>query len=218
MTAPATAATTTEAAAATTTGARLLRAGFIDDQITAAEILPVHGIDRAIGFFVIGNFDEGETARLAREPITNEVDCRGINTSLREKIVQGIFRCGKWKITNVKLLHLRTPSARNRTACRGARWNAGTILCGQSGEPKPPFLSPAGENQGRGPKCLGGTESGAPAVSCILSEIDRFCNEKLRSEAGKELYGRGQIRCIENSDRMRALCKNSRVDSLCAGP
>ena len=138
MTATATASTATEAAAATTTGAGLLRTGFIDDQIAAAKVLPVHGIDRTIGFFVVGNLDEGETARLARETITNEIDCRGINTSLREKIVQGIFRCGKWKITNVKLLHLRTPSARNRTACRGARWNAGTILCGQSGEPKPP--------------------------------------------------------------------------------
>jgi hypothetical protein len=62
MTAAATAAATTEAAAATTTGARLLRTGFIDDQIAAAEVLPVHGIDRAIGFFVVGNFDESETA------------------------------------------------------------------------------------------------------------------------------------------------------------
>ena len=74
MTAPATASTTTEAAAATTTGARFLRAGFIDDQIAAAEILPVHGVDRAIGFFVVGNFDEGETARLARKTITNQID------------------------------------------------------------------------------------------------------------------------------------------------
>src|SRR6266478_3597754 len=36
--------------------------------------------------------------------------------------MQRILRGGKRKISNVKLLHLRTPFARNRNACRGARW------------------------------------------------------------------------------------------------
>jgi len=75
---------------------------------------------------------------LAREPVTNEIDCRGINTSLREKIMQRIFRCGKRKITNIELLHLRTPSARNLTAYRGARWKAVTNLTGSPEKPKPP--------------------------------------------------------------------------------
>jgi hypothetical protein len=116
MSATASAATAAETATAATAAALLLGTGFVHHEIAAAKILAVHGIDRAIRFFVIGNFDESETTRLAREAITNEIYSRGINTSLREKIVQRIFRCGKRKITNIELLHLRTPSARNLTA------------------------------------------------------------------------------------------------------
>ena len=123
--AAATTAAAETAAATATTAARFLGTSFVDDQIAAAEVLPVHGIDRAIRFFVIGNFDESEAARLARETITNEINRRRIDTSLSEMIVQRILRRRKRKIANVKLLHLRTPFARNRTTCRGARWNAG---------------------------------------------------------------------------------------------
>jgi hypothetical protein len=82
MSTTASAATAAETASATTTPALLLGTSFVDDEIAAAKVLAVHGIDRAIRFFVIGDFDERETTRLAREPITNEIDCRGINTSL----------------------------------------------------------------------------------------------------------------------------------------
>jgi hypothetical protein len=138
MSTTASAATAAETAPATTAAALLLGTSFIDDQIAPAKVLAIHGIDRAIRFFVVGNFNESETTRLAREPVTNEIDCRGINTSLREKIMQRIFRCGKRKITNIELLHLRTPSARNLTAYRGARWKAVTILTGSPEKPKPP--------------------------------------------------------------------------------
>jgi hypothetical protein len=122
MSAPATPAPTAKTTpAAAPASALFLRTGFVDDEIAAAEVLAVHGIDGAISFFVIGDFDESETARLTGETITNEINSRGIDTSLREMLVQGILRRGKRKIANVKLLHLRTPSARNRTACRGAR-------------------------------------------------------------------------------------------------
>lgn len=121
-------AATAEAAAATATSAGFLRTGFIDHQIAAAEVLAVQGIDGAVGFFVIGDFNEGKAARLSRETVADEIDCRGIDASLREIIVQRILRGGKRKIPNVKLLHLRTPFARNRTAFRGARWKAKKTL------------------------------------------------------------------------------------------
>src|SRR5215475_10952623 len=104
MSAPAATTTTAEAAAATTAATRLLGTGFVDDQVAAAKVLPVHGVDSAVGFFVIGNFDEGEAARLSGKPIANEIDCRGINACLGKIIVQGIFRCGERKIANIELL------------------------------------------------------------------------------------------------------------------
>ena len=77
-----------------------LRPGFVHNQIASPEILAVHGIDGAVRFFVIINFDEGETTRLSRETVTNQIDSRGIDTSLREKFVQAVFRRGKRKITH----------------------------------------------------------------------------------------------------------------------
>jgi fatty-acyl-CoA synthase len=197
MSTTASAATAAETASTTTATALLLGTSFVDDEIASAKILAVHGIDRAIGFFVIGNFNESETTRLAGEPITNQIDCRGINTSLREKIMQRIFRCGKRKITNVELLHLRTPSARNLTAYRGARWKAVGILTGSPEKPKPPLIAR------RLARALNlGTESGAPAVRGIVQEIDKFCNEKLLRLGWQLVTSVGRIQYIGISDRM----------------
>jgi hypothetical protein len=122
-------ATTAETAApATATTTLLLRTGFIDHQIAAAEILTIEGIHRAVCFFVVVNFDESKTARLARKAVANQIDCGRVNTRLREKFMKRIFRGGKRKIPNVKLLHLQTPFARNRDACRGARRKAETSV------------------------------------------------------------------------------------------
>ncbi len=77
-----------EPASATTAAALFLRTGLVDDQVAAAKVLPVHGIDGTVGLFVIGNFDESETARLPCETVTNEIDCGRIDTSLREIVVQ----------------------------------------------------------------------------------------------------------------------------------
>jgi len=44
---------------------------FIDDQVPPAEILAVQGVDGAVGILVALHFDEGKTARLAREAVTN---------------------------------------------------------------------------------------------------------------------------------------------------
>jgi hypothetical protein len=107
-------ATTAEATApATTATALLLRARFIDHQIAATEVLTVERVNGAISLFVIGDFNESETARLSRKTVADEIDCGRVDTSLREKFMKRIFRGGKRKIPNVKLLHLRTPFARN---------------------------------------------------------------------------------------------------------
>jgi hypothetical protein len=116
--------TTTAAAvpaAPTTAGALGLRPGFVDHEVSPAEILTVHGINRAVSVFVVVDFDEGEAARLSGETIANEIDTRGSNTDLGEPLVELIFRGRKRKIPDVELLHLPTPSARNLFNSRGAR-------------------------------------------------------------------------------------------------
>src|SRR6266481_5560015 len=90
-----------------------LRTRFIDYQVPATEILTVEIGDRAIRFFIISNFDEGKTPRLAREPIPNQIDCGRVYAYLSEPLLQLLFRCREREITDVKLLHLGTPSARN---------------------------------------------------------------------------------------------------------
>jgi hypothetical protein len=117
-TAAAVAAATTSA---TTAAALCLRPRFVHHQVASPEVLSVHRVDRAIRFFVICNFNESESARLPGKTVANQIHCRRIYTALREKFVQAILRRGKRKITNIELLHLPTPSARNPLASRGAR-------------------------------------------------------------------------------------------------
>jgi hypothetical protein len=117
----ASAAVTSTPAAASAATAFSLGASFVDDKVPAAEILAVEGVDGAVGVFVVGNLDEGETARLPGKTIANEIDTRGSNTDLSKPLLHLFFRRGKRKITDVKLLHLPTPSARNPRESRGAR-------------------------------------------------------------------------------------------------
>jgi hypothetical protein len=49
-------------ATTTAAGAFRLRARFIDHKVPTTEVLTVEAIDRAIGVFIAGNFDEGEAA------------------------------------------------------------------------------------------------------------------------------------------------------------
>jgi hypothetical protein len=117
------AAVTTAAGATPTTAAAALslRPSFIHHQVPPAEILPVQGIDGAIRVFVALHFDEGKTAGLSRETVTNQIDARGSNADLCKPFLQLLFRRGKRKIADVELLHLPTPSARNPSKSRGAR-------------------------------------------------------------------------------------------------
>ena len=91
---------------ATAAAAFCLRTRFVDHQVSPAEILPVQGIDRPVRIFVVCYFDESESARLARETVTNEVDTRRGYTHLRKPLLKLIFRSRKRKITDVELLHL----------------------------------------------------------------------------------------------------------------
>jgi len=99
----------------TTAGSFCLRPRFVHHQIAAPKILSVERRHGLIRFFIVGNFDERESARLSREAIANQTDCRGVDTDLPEPFLQLLFRRVEWQIAYVKLLHLRTPFARNRT-------------------------------------------------------------------------------------------------------
>src|SRR5713226_7028588 len=104
--AAASAAISATAAPAATATAFCLGPRFVDHQVPPAEILPVQGVDGAVGIFVIGDFDEGEPARLPRKTVTDQINARGSNTDLRKPFLKLLFRRGKRKIPNVELLHL----------------------------------------------------------------------------------------------------------------
>jgi len=78
--------TTTPAAAITAPPASATSFGLgprlIHHQVSPAKILPVQSIDRAIRIFVAVNLHEGETARLARETVTNQIDPRCCDSCL----------------------------------------------------------------------------------------------------------------------------------------
>jgi hypothetical protein len=95
---------------------------FIHNKVPPTEILTVEGIYGTFRVFVGVHFDEGETARLPRETVANKIYRRGSYADLREPFVELVFRRGKGKIPDIKLLHQPTPSARNPRASRGARW------------------------------------------------------------------------------------------------
>jgi hypothetical protein len=82
----ASAATVTAAAATTTPSAATftLRAGFIDHQGAAEEILPVESGNDLFGFGIVANFSEAETAWLARETIAKQGERIGLHANFRE--------------------------------------------------------------------------------------------------------------------------------------
>jgi hypothetical protein len=120
---PATSAAVATASAASTTppAALCLGPGFVHHQIASAEILTIQRINRAVRIFVIGHFHEGETTRLPRKAVPNQIDTRWTDTHLRKPLLELLFCRGKRKVTYVELLHLPTPSARNPIDGRQAR-------------------------------------------------------------------------------------------------
>ena len=113
-------AASTRSPAATAASTLCLRPRFVYNQVPPAKILAIEGINGAIGVFIVGHLYKRESSGLPREPVANEIDARGSHTNLSEPLVELIFRRGKRKITDIELLHLRTPSVRNPTASRGA--------------------------------------------------------------------------------------------------
>jgi hypothetical protein len=102
------AAPTAVSTAPTAATAAALRLGtcFIHHEVSPAKILAVQGVDGAVRVFVIGYFHEGETARLARESIANQIDARRCYSHLGKPLLKLFFRRGKRKITDIELLHL----------------------------------------------------------------------------------------------------------------
>jgi hypothetical protein len=47
---------------AATAAALCLGTRFIHNEVSPAKILPIQGIDRAVGVFIVRNFDEGKAA------------------------------------------------------------------------------------------------------------------------------------------------------------
>jgi hypothetical protein len=119
--APATIATATTAVTAATAAALCLRLGFVHNQIASAKILTIQAVDGFLGVFVGGYFHESEAARLPGEAVTDKRNRRRSDSNLREPFVELVFCGGKRKVTNIELLHLRTPFVWNRRAsCGGA--------------------------------------------------------------------------------------------------
>ncbi|MGB8473046.1 MAG: hypothetical protein WCE61_03040 [Candidatus Acidiferrum sp.] len=152
--------TTTTASAPAATAALSLWTRLIDHQVPPAEILAVQGIDGAIGIFVSLHFDEGKTARLPREPVTNQIDARGSYAYLCKPFLKLFFRGGKRKITDIELLHL--PLLLPGTQVRVAERAEGHLIV--HGQPEEP------SHRGR--------ETGASAVRGMVSKINWFCNRK----------------------------------------
>src|ERR1700674_1895312 len=121
-TAATTSSTAISAAAPATTAATLgLRPRFVHHQVSPAEILSVERVYGLVGVFVVGDFHEGEAARLTRETVADQIHSRGSYTNLREPLVKLLLRRGKRKITDIELLHQPTPSPRHPLASHGAR-------------------------------------------------------------------------------------------------
>jgi hypothetical protein len=79
---------------------------FIHHQVSPAKILTVQRIDRPVRILVAVDLHEGETARLARETVTNQINPRGRYPHLRKPLLKLFLRRRKRKITDVELLHL----------------------------------------------------------------------------------------------------------------
>jgi hypothetical protein len=148
------------AAPATAAAAFRLRPCFVHHEVAPAKILPIQRINCAIRVLIIGNFNEREAPRLARETIPNEIHTRWRYAYLREPLVELIFRRGKRKIPNIELLHLLTPSVRNPIASRGARRKRERrTRAVRVAEPPP-------------------RETRTSTVHCMVSKINPFCNRK----------------------------------------
>jgi len=111
---------TATTASAATAGALCLRSRFVDYQVPAAEVLTVQAVNHAFRVLVCRDLHKSEAAGLPGEAVTNQADRGWGHANLREPFLQLLFGSVERKISYVKLLHLRTPSARNLNLDCGA--------------------------------------------------------------------------------------------------
>ena len=78
------AASTAASAAASATTAFTLRAGFVHYDLAAFEIFSVESCNGFIGFAIITDFHETESARLARKTIADQCDGIGLDPRFAE--------------------------------------------------------------------------------------------------------------------------------------
>ena len=103
--APSAVAAATATATATAAATIFARAGFIDRQGTAVELLAIHRFDRSLGFLIVRHFDEAETLRSAR--ITVRHDAHAIHGSVRlEQRTQVTLGRTEGEISNKNVSHL----------------------------------------------------------------------------------------------------------------
>ena len=94
------------ASAATTTAAFALRAGFVYYDFAAFEIFSVQCGYGFIGFPVVADFNETETARLPRKTIADQRHRISLNSRLAEKGLDLFFIRLEREIAHVQFLHL----------------------------------------------------------------------------------------------------------------
>src|SRR5579871_803607 len=95
-TASAATSTTTASGSTATTAASTARSsaaafahgtGFVYNQRTAQEILAIARLNRPVGFFVVAEFRESETARIACEFIANDLHGIGLKSGSSEPVL-----------------------------------------------------------------------------------------------------------------------------------
>lgn len=95
------------------------RPGFVHHQCSSQEILAVAGLNRSIGFGVVGEFRESETPGLSGELVANNLDRISMKSGLREEILQFGLAGLVGKVANKQFLQESSFSvdAKQRTPC-----------------------------------------------------------------------------------------------------
>src|SRR3989338_6965035 len=86
------------------------RAGFVDDEVAAQEVLAVQGIDGLLGLVVVHDLDETEAAGLAGVAVADQSGALHRNPGLLEKAAQLFFGGLIGDVADIKLLHGMAPS------------------------------------------------------------------------------------------------------------
>jgi len=125
---------------------------FVDDNITAHEILAVQRLYGAVGLFVAVDLDKSEPARLPRKTVAHQSDICRSDSRLRKQCIDLLFCSLEREITDVEFLQCKTPSGRGDVDPR----NLGVKRAG----------SKSNATSGRGPDQFDEGRASAPGESC----------------------------------------------------